>query len=110
MYGKNEVRAARFLDTGTLVSAGRALRRLGHKMAECRRNRRAHHELAAMSDRELEDIGILRSDIDAIFTGRYDSPRLDSSTAEAFDRRRYREPPVSTRRRSDAAANPRIRQ
>lgn len=56
---------------GVLASAGRALRRLGHRMAECRRNRRGYQELAAMSDLELEDLGISRTDIDIIFAGRY---------------------------------------
>lgn len=56
---------------GARASAGRALRRLGHRMAECRRNRRGYRELAAMSDLELEDLGISRTDIDVIFAGRY---------------------------------------
>lgn len=57
---------------GALAFTARALRRLGHRMAKCRRNRRGRQELAAMSDLDLEDLGISRTDIDAIFARRYD--------------------------------------
>jgi uncharacterized protein YjiS (DUF1127 family) len=62
---------AGLLYAGVFVSAGRALRRVTNKLAECRRQRRARQELAAMSDHELDDIGVVRSDIDAILSGRY---------------------------------------
>lgn len=62
---------------GALASAGRALRRLRHRMMECCRNRRGYQELAAMSDLELEDLGISRMDIDVIIAGRYDRARPD---------------------------------
>jgi hypothetical protein len=34
--------------------------------------RRGYQELVAMSDLDLEDLGISRTDIDAIFAGKYD--------------------------------------
>jgi uncharacterized protein YjiS (DUF1127 family) len=40
-------------------------------VAEARRMVRAHNELAAMSDPELRDIGINRSDISAVVSGRH---------------------------------------
>lgn len=70
-----------------LASTGRALRRLGHRMAECRRKRRGYQELAAMSDLELEDLGISRSDIDAIFAGIYERAKTNSPNVIALDQR-----------------------
>lgn len=70
---------------GALARAGRALRRLRHRMAECCRNRRGYQELAAMSDLELEDIGVSQTDIDVIFAGRYDRAGLDSIMPDRRD-------------------------
>lgn len=97
MHGANKQPAARFSCTGALAFAGRTLRKLSHKVAECRRNRRARKELAAMSDLELADIGISRSEGDAIFGSHYESARLDPANVSSSDRCRYREPGLSTR-------------
>ena len=55
-----------------LAPTAQMLKRLGHKLTECRRNHRGYQELATMSDIELEDLGINRTDIDAIFAGTYE--------------------------------------
>lgn len=60
---------------GALAFTARALRRLGRRMAERYRNRRGHQELDAMSDLDLEDLGISRMDIDAIFARKHDRAR-----------------------------------
>jgi uncharacterized protein YjiS (DUF1127 family) len=91
MHGPGPAPVAGLLHAGVFVSAGRALRRVTNKMAECRRRRRAYQELAVMSDHELEDIGVGRSDIDAILSGRYERAKPESSNLVAFDRCRYRE-------------------
>jgi uncharacterized protein YjiS (DUF1127 family) len=54
-----------------LRMACRTLKALAKGVAEARRMVRAHNELAAMSDPELRDIGINRSDISAVVSGRY---------------------------------------
>lgn len=89
--GPSQAPVAELPHAGVFASAGRALRRLGYKMAESRRKQRAYRELAAMSDHDLEDIGIGRSDIDAIFTPQHARARHGSSNVIAFDRCRYRE-------------------
>jgi uncharacterized protein YjiS (DUF1127 family) len=79
------------------ASGSRALRRLGHKLVEYHRQRRAHEELVAMTDYELEDIGISRSEIDAIFAGRYQRPKPETSNVVVLEHCRYRERLLSTR-------------
>jgi uncharacterized protein YjiS (DUF1127 family) len=83
------------------ASAGRALWRLGHKVAECRRQRRAYEELVAMSDHELEDIGVSRSEIDAIFAGKYQGAKPEISNVIVLENCRYRERSISRRRCHD---------
>ena len=97
MYRPNISPITRLPHTGVFASAGRALRRLGHKVAECHRQRRAYEELAAMTDYELEDIGISRSQIDAIFTGKYQIAKPGTSNVVVLERCRYRERLPSTR-------------
>jgi uncharacterized protein YjiS (DUF1127 family) len=77
------------------ASACRALRRLGHKVAECRHQRRAYEELVAMSDHELEDIGVSRSEIDAIFAGKYQGAKPGTSNVIDLENCRYRERSIS---------------
>lgn len=56
-------------------SAWRALSRMmkacAEGIAEARRMSRAYNELTALSDSELQDIGISRSDIPSVVTGTY---------------------------------------
>jgi uncharacterized protein YjiS (DUF1127 family) len=80
------------------ASSRRALRRVADKIAQCHHKHRAYQELAAMSDRELEDIGISRSDLDAIVAGRFERASSACSNVVVLDRRRYRKQPVSTKR------------
>jgi uncharacterized protein YjiS (DUF1127 family) len=98
MYDPNHPPLARLHHAGVLASAGRALRRLGHKVAAYRHNRRAYEELAAMTDHELEDIGLSRSEIDAAFAGTYKSSQAGSSNVIVLDHCRYRDRPTSMRR------------
>lgn len=97
MYCPNESSITRLPHTGVFASVGRALRRLGHQVAECHRQRRAHEELAAMTDYELEDIGISRSEIDAIFAGKYQRAKPETSNVVVLEHCRYRERLLSTR-------------
>jgi uncharacterized protein YjiS (DUF1127 family) len=96
MHGPSQTPVTGLPQVGVFASAGRALRKVANKMAECRRRRQSYQELAAMSDRELEDIGISRSDIDAIFAGQYERAR--PSNVVVFDRCRYRERAGLTKR------------
>ena len=54
-----------------LRAACRMLKTLAKGVAEARRVVRARSKLAVMSDPELRDIGINRSDISAVVSGRY---------------------------------------
>lgn len=72
---------------GALHATARALRWLGRRIAERRRNRRGYQELAAMSDIELEDLGISRADFDAIFAGKYHRAGQNSPNLIMPDRR-----------------------
>jgi uncharacterized protein YjiS (DUF1127 family) len=47
----------------------------GHAIAQWHRRNRAYHELMALDDRTLADIGINRSEIRAIVCAQYDSGR-----------------------------------
>lgn len=105
MHGANKQRL-RFSCTGALAFAGRTLRKLSHKVAECRCNCRARQELAAMSDLELADIGISRSEGDAIFGSHYESTRPDPAKVSSSDRCRCREPRVSTKGCIDVGDHP----
>ena len=59
-----------------LRPACRMLKTLAKGIAEARRMVRARSELAVMSDPELRDIGINRSDISAVVSGRYPTDHL----------------------------------
>lgn len=65
----------------TVLSRGwtaidRVLKALAEGVAEARRVARLYDELSAMSDPELQDMGISRGDILAVISGRYHRPRL----------------------------------
>jgi uncharacterized protein YjiS (DUF1127 family) len=47
------------------------MRACAEGIAEARRVSRAYNELTALSDSELQDIGIMRTDIPAVVTGTY---------------------------------------
>lgn len=98
MHQINQSSITRLARAGVFAPAGRALRQLGQKVAEFRRQRRAYEELAAMSDHELEDIGISRSEIDAIFARKCQRAKPETSNVIVLENRRYRERPLSTRR------------
>jgi hypothetical protein len=51
-----------------------------------------------MSDHELEDIGISRSEIDAIFAGKYQRAKPETSNVVVLEHCRYRDRPLSVRR------------
>jgi uncharacterized protein (DUF2249 family)/uncharacterized protein YjiS (DUF1127 family) len=53
----------------------RELNALGKGIFKARRMHRAYRELAAMSDHDLEDIGVSRSDLPRIFAGTYHRER-----------------------------------
>jgi uncharacterized protein (DUF2249 family)/uncharacterized protein YjiS (DUF1127 family) len=54
---------------------------------EANRMRRMYDELAAMSDVELQDIGMTRSDIGAVLTGTYRPQQPAASNVFSIDRR-----------------------
>lgn len=67
------------------ASIGRALKALGARITEARRAQRAFEELNAMSDHDLEDIGISRADIPAIIAGTYWDTRPSTSNVIPLD-------------------------
>lgn len=71
---------------GILASIGRALRKFGSEIVEFHRMRRSFEELAAMNDCELEDIGINRTDISAVFAGTYQRQKSAPSNVIALNR------------------------
>lgn len=73
---------------GIFASIGRALTALGSRVSEARRVQRTFEDLNAMSDRDLEDIGITRADIPAIVTGVYRDARPAASNVIPLDHSR----------------------
>lgn len=78
--------AMRFRHVGILAFVDRALKIFGERVAEARRMRQAYEELAAMSDRELKDIGITRNDIPAVVARTYHRARPAVSNVITLDR------------------------
>src|SRR5579872_819053 len=83
----------------TFASTARVLKKLSHKLAGCRRKRRGYQELAAMSDIELEDLGIGRADIDAIVAGTYERANQNPSNVIVLDQRAESPPSGSAKPR-----------
>ena len=83
----------------SFASTARVLKKLSHKLAECRRNRRGYQELAAMSDIELEDLGIGRADIDAIVAGTYERANQNPPNVILHDQRAESRPSGNTKPR-----------
>jgi len=54
-----------------LIAVGRKLKSFTERIAQARRRQQAYEQLAALSDPELEDLGIRRTDIPAVVSGRY---------------------------------------
>lgn len=52
----------------------------GHAVAQWHRRNRAYHELMALDDRTLADIGVSRSQIRSIVNAQYDSRRPQPTT------------------------------
>lgn len=63
----------------------RTLRAVGERVAEARHARQIFDELNAMSDHELEDIGIVRADIPAFVAGTYRGVRSAASNVIPLD-------------------------
>lgn len=59
----------------------------GEGVAEALRRGRTYHELATMSDPELHDIGINRSDISAVVSGAYQKTPSPTSGPSSHGRR-----------------------
>lgn len=90
-----------FQHVGILTSVGRALKAFGSKVIEARQTQEAFEQLNAMTDHELEDVGITRADIPAVIAGTYRDARPEVSNVISFDPRcRLRSPdahaPVSS--------------
>lgn len=98
--GETGRRAMQKAHARILASIRRALKALGARITEARRTQRAFEELNAMSDHELEDIGISRADIPAIVAGIYWGTRPAASNVTRLDRPRKPQSP-------EAAAAPR---
>jgi uncharacterized protein YjiS (DUF1127 family) len=80
------------VDSGFLGTALKAMRALVHGIARRRQLRRDYLQLSAMSDPELQDMGISRSDIFNVVEGTY------RSAARSFTARQkqiQRRPPTS---------------
>lgn len=78
----------RDLHKKVLVAMPRALTAIAGRVAKARQARRRFEELNAMSDHELEDIGITRVDIPAIVAGIYrDERSAAASPVIPFTRR-----------------------
>lgn len=80
-------RERRRLHERVLVAICRALNAVGDKVAEARHAQQIFGELNAMNDHELEDIGIIRSDIPAVVAGAYRGMRPVASNVISLDRR-----------------------
>jgi len=65
----------------------RTLNAIAEAASEANRMRRQYDELAAMSDVELQDIGMTRSDIGAVVTGTYRPRQPAVSNVFSIDRR-----------------------
>jgi hypothetical protein len=65
----------------------RALNAVGDKVAEAGHAQKIFDELNAMNDHELEDIGLIRSDIPAVVAGTYRGMRSAASNVITLDRR-----------------------
>jgi uncharacterized protein (DUF2249 family)/uncharacterized protein YjiS (DUF1127 family) len=65
----------------------RTLNAIAEGGSEANRRRRQYDELAAMSDIELQDIGMTRSDIGAVLTGTYRPQQPAASNVFSIDRR-----------------------
>ena len=65
----------------------RALKAVGDRAAEARHVQQIFDELNAMNDHELEDIGLIRSDIPAVVAGTYRGMRPAASNVITLDRR-----------------------
>lgn len=70
-----------------LVAICRALKAVGDRVAEARRVQQIFDELNAMNDHELEDIGLIRSDIPAVVAGTYRRMHPEASNVITLDRR-----------------------
>lgn len=84
----------------------RALRAVANRMAQARRAQRVFDELNAMSDHDLEDIGLTRSDIPEIVAGTYPGMQPEASNVIPLNRRRCKQPSdasVTSPTRSSAA-------
>lgn len=90
-----------------LAPTARLLKRLGHKLTECLRNRRGYQELATMNDIELEDLGINRTDIDAIFAGTHQRDDPNSRDVIVLDQRTESRPSGNAKPRKMDGRNPR---
>lgn len=66
-----EIHQSRQIGIGFLSAALEALRVFADRIAKGRRLYRDYLHLSAMSDPELQDIGISRSDISAVVAGTY---------------------------------------
>jgi uncharacterized protein YjiS (DUF1127 family) len=64
-----------------LKAIGRALRAFADGTSKARKMQRDYETLSAMSDRELQDMGISRSDIHAVVTGTYCGARATQFNA-----------------------------
>jgi uncharacterized protein YjiS (DUF1127 family) len=80
------------VDSGFVVTALKALRALVHGIARRRQLRRDYLQLSAMSDPELQDMGISRSDIFNVVEGTYRSAARSLAARQEQTRRR---PPTS---------------
>lgn len=74
----------------------RALNAVVDKVAEARHAQQIFDELNAMNDHELEDIGLIRSDIPAVVAGTYRGMRPAASNVISLDRRCRRRPSDAT--------------
>jgi uncharacterized protein YjiS (DUF1127 family) len=80
------------VDSGFLGTALKAMRALVHGIARRRQLRRDYRQLSAMSDPELQDMGISRSDIFNVVEGTYRSAARSLAPRQKQTQRR---PPAS---------------
>src|SRR5690348_2931941 len=78
--------AAQWPQARIFASVGRALTALNSRVTEARRAQRTFEELNAMSDHDLEDIGISRANVPAIVAGVYRDARPATSNVITLDR------------------------
>lgn len=90
--GRSRKQENRRIHERVLTAIGRSLKAVGERVAEARRAQQVFDELNAMTDHELEDIGIMRSDIAAVVAGTYRGMRLSASNVIPIDRRCAKQP------------------